>query len=230
MKKITYIVFAALAFLSFAMNCSAQKYKPKDKWPYEYSDFVEGSVRTKTGTLLDATQLNVSVATGMLNYVSKDKKIMEADMRTVFTARLGEAVYLNANGRMMKVLAEGDGCAVLECVEVDKEEFGKVSIGYGISSSTASAEDRSAALATLGQFTIQQDLEEAMLNKEGGKELPTITRKYIWAQNKAVPASKVDVLDYFDVDKSGLNNFVKQNKIKWNDVESLLKVAEYLSK
>ena len=98
----------ALTLALLAMSiCAvyAQKYQPKDTWPYLYEDFQDGVVRTRTGALVTEAKLNICVADGALHYI-KDGTIMKIDMNTVYTAKVGSDVFVNMGSRMYQVLAE----------------------------------------------------------------------------------------------------------------------------
>lgn len=228
MKYFATLFTAILGILAFSVSASAQRYEPTDKWPYVNQTFLQGNVRTSSGALVRSAELNVCLSNGSLHYIN-DGKIMQIDMNTIYTASIGNAVFLNAAGRMMKVLAEGDGVCVLELRSIDVEELGKVNIGYGISSATASSENVN-ILNEMSSDMVNMSLTNALRDAESGKRLPLLIEKYIWVNGMAIRASKSDIANAPGVNKSELNAFVKQNKIKWNDVPSLLKVAEFLSK
>ena len=103
MKKILTVLFF---FASFYL--SAQEYKPRETWPFLYEYFTEGATRTRAGDLVSDAQFNISVLDGTLMYISKDNTIMQADMRSVFTARIGDEAYLNLSGKLYRILSELD--------------------------------------------------------------------------------------------------------------------------
>ena len=103
MKKII------ISFLTFVLACqavAAQEFEPRETWPLVYENFQKGAARTVTGVLISDAQFNVSVMDGALLYVNKDNKIMNSDMSKVYTALIGDDLYLNVGGKMYKVLSE----------------------------------------------------------------------------------------------------------------------------
>lgn len=214
-----------MSFLMALMSASAQE--PTEKWPYYYDSFGYGVIRMTDGTLLEDTSLNICITDESLHYISVDGKIMAAKMLTVFSARIGHDVWVRVGTRMMKVLAESEEAAVLGSYSVDQDKLEGTDIGYGISSKTASSQKLTTyAMSSAGM--INMDLREAITQKNNGQELPVKSVKYLRAGKRVVQAGKRYVLAIDGIDKAAANAFFKQNKIKWNNDESLLKVAEFL--
>ena len=221
MKK--RIVLLLIVLFSGMFSLSAQS--PTEKWPYVYDTFVYGIVRSTDGSLLEDVQLNICLGDGALHYVN-DGIIMAAKMPTVFSVKIGNDVWYRTGTWMMKVLAEGEETAVLEKYYVDTEKLNSTDIGYGISSKTAS----STKMTNLGTSSgvLNMSLYDALTGKADGEALPIAQTKYIKAGKRIVQAGKRYVLALDGVDSKAANAFFKENKIKWNDNDSLLKVAAYL--
>lgn len=235
MKRISGIIASALLLLLAAGQGYAQRYQPRDTWPYLNEEFVEGNVRVSGGDLLEGRLLNVCIADGRLHYV-EDGSIMAADMNNVFTASIGGFVYVNRGGKMFKVLVETDGGAVLQFTEVDFEEMNKTDIGYGISSSTASSQHTTLSglglTDEMGGFGIAGNsrYEAVRDNKGSGKVIPQKESLWLLVGGSMIPATRKDFLSYPGIDKDAAAKFLKENKIKWNKPLSLAKVVEYLTK
>ena len=221
-------VFTLLAALAFALGSSAQNYNyvPRETWPYLFEEFMPGVVRTPAGGELAQGLYNICVTDGKLHYVG-DGKIMEADMRQVQLARIAAFVYVNRMGRMMKVVAEESPTQYLVLsTSVDMDRLAKTDIGYGVSSATASSQ-RMNNLGLSGG-TVSMELEAAIAESKEGVVLP-LTEKYIFVLGpREVEARKNAVMDDPGLDKAGFKAFLKQEKIKWKDPESLTKVLHYL--
>lgn len=226
MKKIL-LLFAGICILTplFAIT----PFEPRETWPYLYENFETGAVRTSSGALIAEGSYNVCIADGSLHYISEGK-VMKADMASIFTARVGEDVYVKVRGAMYKVLAENDYGSILEGVEVDMEELGKVDVGYGVSVSSSSRHGLNVmALDSGGNVNIlNENLQVVADNKMRGKVLPLKVTTYIYCHNRLTRAGKSDILDLPGIDKKDANNFIKQEKIKWRKTDSLLKVLEYI--
>ena len=149
-----------------------------------------------------------------------------ADMMKIYTARIENDIYVNIAGKMYLVLAETDNGAVIRSRIVDLDQMNKTNIGYGVSSSTASTQNLSGAAldSSIGNFN------KALSNKEYGKDIPIKGKNYIlYSGNKIVSANKGDVLRIQGLDKKAAKQFFKENKVKWNNPESLIIVSSFLS-
>lgn len=223
LKKIFSLSAACLLVCFLA---GAQDYNPKTTWPYLYADFPDGVVCNQAGDQLIQAPLNISVADQRLYYV-KDEKVMVADLTRVFSAKIGEDVYVNAGGKFYKVLCESKGGAAVALIQVDMDRLNKASIGYGVSSATASTQNV-AALSL--DSNVGTNVNQAMQSREGGQELPVQEKKYIlYGFGRVVPALKREVMDIPGLDKAAAKDFFKKNKIKWNNPESLTAVADFLT-
>lgn len=208
----------------------AQKYEPRDTWPFVYENFTDGSLYSSTGDVLLSARMNVSVLNQKLYYL-KGETIMEADMVRLYAAKISsgptEDLYVNVGAKMYRVLAESDGGAALQADILDVERYNKASIGYGVTSYTASTQNVSGlAMESAAGVNINQ----AQASKEGGEPLPILEKKYIlYGQGRIVPALKREVMDISDLDKEAAKVFFKENKIKWNSAASLTQVADFLT-
>lgn len=206
----------------------AQKYEPRDTWPFVYENFTDGSLYSSTGDVLLSARMNVSVLNQKLYYL-KGETIMEADMVRLYAAKIGPAedLYVNVGAKMYRVLAESDGGAALQADILDVERYNKASIGYGVTSYTASTQNVS-GLAMESSAGV--NINTAMASKEGGESLPVLEKKYIlYGRGRIVPALKREVMDIPDLDKQAAKVFFKENKIKWNQAASLTQVADFLT-
>ena len=225
MKKILLLTFI-LSFMTIPLF--AQKYEPRDTWPFVYENFTDGSLYSSTGEVLLSARMNVSVLNQKLYYL-KGETIMEADMVRLYAAKIGPAedLYVNVGAKMYRVLAESDGGAALQADILDVERYNKASIGYGVTSYTASTQNVS-GLAMESSAGV--NINTAMASREGGEPLPILEKKYIlYGQGRIVPALKREVMDIPDLDKQAAKEFFKENKIKWNQAASLTQVADFLT-
>lgn len=206
----------------------SQSFSPRETWPFLYEEFMSGATRTKDGALVTESRFNITAHDGSLLYIGKDEKIMKADMSRVYTAKLGDDVFLNVSGKMYKLLSETEYGAVLKGVEIDFEEQSKVSIGYGINSSTASAQGL--AILMDGRFdTLGKNLQQTENEKNTGEILPLRENYFLFFEGRLIPAKKQEILDMPGIDKKATKAFFKQEKIRWKDTASLEKVLVFLS-
>ena len=222
MKKII-VMLAALVCL--APSLKAQKYVPLDTWPYVFEEFLPGVVVTDSGSASGEASYNVSVLDGSLHYV-KDGVIMKADMLNIRKANIAENVFINIAGQMYKILSEtADGC-VLEQTMFNPDVEEKSSIGYGVSSSVAKTQS-SSNLMGMRSETMNKSVMDAQADKFGGKPIGISVKYYLYTTGKLYQASRYEMIQA-GVDKSALDAFVKANKIKWKQTESLEKLVSFL--
>ena len=70
-----------------------------------------------------------------------------------------------------------------------------------------------------------------MHSRDSGEELPVLEKKFIlYNYGFVVPALKREVMGIPGLDKNAAAAFFKQNKIKWNNPESLTQVADFLTR
>lgn len=210
------------------ISAGAQRFEPKDTWPFVYENFTDGALYSSTGEMLLSAKMNVSILNQKLYYL-RGETIMEADMVRLYAAKIGPAedLYVNVGAKMYRVLAESDGGAALQADILDVERYNKASIGYGVTSYTASTQNVS-GLAMESSAGV--NINTAMASKEGGEPLPVLEKKYIlYGRGRIVPALKREVMDIPDLDKQAAKVFFKENKIKWNQAASLTQVADFLT-
>ncbi len=210
------------------ISAGAQRFEPKDTWPFVYENFTDGALYSSTGEKLLSAKMNVSILNQKLYYL-RGETIMEADMVRLYAAKIGpvEDLYVNVGAKMYRVLAESEGGAALQADILDVERYNKASIGYGVTSYTASTQNVSGlAMESAAGVNINQ----AQASKEGGEPLPVLEKKYIlYGRGRIVPALKREVMDIPDLDKQAAKVFFKENKIKWNQAASLTQVADFLT-
>lgn len=224
MKKM--LLFLIMGIL--ALPVSGQKYEPRETWPFIYETFQPGNARTSDGTLVTNAPFNVAVHDGSLMYVGDDGKIMRSDMGRIYTALVGDAVYLNVGNRMYQVLSELDCGVVLLGTEIDTDKLNSVSIGYGITSSTASAQNL--AILMDGRFnTLGKSIQQSELDKYSGSILPVRKTHYLKIGLNLIPVSRQEILNLPGVDRKAANDFFKKEKIKWQEVASMEKLLVFVS-
>lgn len=231
--KRTVILLAVL--LSFTLTASAQyrakenwtqAHEPRETWPFLYDDFVEGTTRTRSGELLTGAKFNITATDNRLLYL-KDETIMLADMNSIYTVGIGDDVYLNILGQLYKVLSELDKGLVLMQYSLDIDELNKVNIGYGVSSSAASAQGLQVSLD--GRFNfVNTNIQQSWHDKDSGAKLPMKESLYLYVGDTLIPATQHTITTWPGVDKKEANAFIKKEKIKWKQTESLEKIVIFL--
>lgn len=204
----------------------AQKYEPRDSWPYLFEEFTAGSIYANSASKPQKAEVNISVLEGKLHYV-EGETIMEAKMATSVT--VGDRKFINIYGKMMEVLAEDENGSVVRSVLLDKDELGKTDIGYGISSATASSMDVTTLLGDGASDMVNMNMYTASEKKGEGVIIPVRESLHIWYGTTLVLAAKSEVMQTPGLDKAAAKAFFKSNSIKWKDPQSLLLVLDFLA-
>ena len=227
MKKIVLFVAALLVFHA---TFGSPKFEPRDTWPYLYENFQNGVVRANNGALISDGAYNVCIHDGSLHYIS-DGKIMQANMSSVYTAKVGEDIFVNIFGKLYRIIAESGNGAIVEGIEIDIDELNKVEVGYGVSVASGSQLNLNTLVVDAGSANILKDtFGNIENNKFTGKILPLKETTYLYTHAKLIRANKKDISDLPGLDKSEVAGFIKKEKIKWKKTDSLLKVLEFVDK
>ena len=222
MKRFISFILAITAIT--AASAQNYDYKPRESWPFLLEHFTAGQVRTPGGNVLQEGMYNISVVDGKLHFINAGK-IMAADMRQVQIVRIEDDIYVNRLGKMMKCIwEENGGKYLLLYTEVNMDKLAKTDIGYGISSATASSQK----LNGLFGSQINVDLSTAIAQSLDGPVLP-LTKTYCFLFGaREVPCEKNEFLALPGIDKAQAKAFLKEEKIKWHEPESLVKVLRYI--
>ena len=234
MKRTITIILAlcAICITGFSQN---KKYKPLTSWPFVYEDFQPGRITTYQGAAIEYDQLNISLINGKPLFI-KDGKIMEPDSKTIALLVIGEDSYISSNGMLLKVLKNTLKSAVVQMEIVDTEAMNKTNIGYG-KSSLASTQNVSASALALESDVMNAGVIDGFNNKgvdtmkqdrNSGETLVTSRSIGIYYKGMFVPATRYDVLNIFGIDKDAVKDFIKTEKIKFNKVDDLAKLVDFL--
>lgn len=224
MKKILFLIFIGIV----SVTVSAQeRYSPTTTWPYLYADFTEGEVQLPSGEGKPG-KYNISLADNKLHFIDGDM-VKEANSADVFAVRIGQDVFTNFEGSMLQVLAKSDKCLVVEESTIDYAALNETGGAYGSSSNTVGTMALSSVEGVGGGHANINHME-LKSSKDDGKILTLTKKMFIIVGGKKIYASKKDVLDVDGIDKEALSAFIKENKIKWKDAQSVLQVGDYLAK
>lgn len=224
------ILLSAISVLSLNCLFAATPFEPRDSWPYLYENFQNGAVRTSKGDLVTESAYNVCIADNSLHYIA-DGRIMHANMSSVYTARVNKDFFVNVGGKLYRVLAESDSGAILEGIEIDVDELSKVNVGYGVSVASGSQFSLNALAVDAGSaYVLKNPFGDVEANKFSGSILPTKKTTYLFTHNRLIRANKKDISTVEGVDKEEAASFIKQEKIKWKNNDSLIKLLEFVDK
>ena len=226
MKSRLLIIAALLAGLS----ASAQSFKPLETWPYLYEDFTEGGAITFNDDVVKYDRMNINLIDGKLHYI-QNGTIMVADLLKIKYVTIEADVYANVMGRLMKVLRETPHGGVLLDRTVNAEEMKKASIGYGKSAVASTQHVSSMALEAPNDFNtgvVGRSLDDFNTDKYSGNELPVKETRYLSVDGYTVRAAKKEVMAFPGIDANALKSYLKAGKVKFNNVEDLASLVEFL--
>ena len=133
--------------------------------------------------------------------------------------------FIFMNGELVELLHTKDKKALVKRVLVDEKKLNSASTGaYGMKMETSAS--REMATIQRGGIILSQMKSE----QEDGKVLPTKTEYFLLLEDgqKIIKATKGEVEKALtDKGKDEFKTFVKQNKIKWKEEESLIKVLDF---
>ena len=200
------------------------QYQPTSTWPYVYSDFMEGTIHKSIG--VDKTApLNIHLLHGSLHFI-EGELIKEVASGEVFSAQIGNDFYINAGGRMMKLLAKNDNGYVAQSTEIDIVKLNSSDAAYGSSAATVGTMSLS-SLEGIGGSRSNMNHMDIKSNKDNGQVLPLLDKIYLVTGSQVIYATRKDVAE--SVDPAAFKAFLKQNKVKWNDPQSLLTVVDFIA-
>jgi hypothetical protein len=223
MKKffLTVVAFALASVLAFSQDCTTT-------WPYIYPDFAFGTIYYKGGQKFEA-KLNIHVYQSKLHFLDGET-IKEAVSDDVVFAEIAGDKYLSVNGMMMKLVAGDEqgyvGKVLLGDFNALRNEGGGA---YGASLNTSATMDLS-SLEGVGGMRGNMNHMELRQEKEEGKDLPLKTTYYVVTNGNVYEATSkaMNELCTTKERKAEFKKFQKENKIKWNDPNSLLKLIAFV--
>lgn len=215
--------------LLMSLSVFAQKDHPTANWPYLYSEFKQGElqVRSKTDTALFNIHLE-----GALHYVDNGK-IKEANIMNATTLRIGEDVFSNVGGRMLKLLARAKGGYL---VEETRSNFAAVVRNDGSMGTTAlnSTTTRTFlynqnVINSYDGYLLTDIYADLLAMKDDAEKLPVRKALYMVMGFEQIPAERKAVLALDGLDKKAFKAFLKAEKIDWSELGDLVKVMDYIS-
>ena len=225
MKRILSFILAV--FIGGLTAVHAGDYVPTSTWPYLYEEFEDGQVLLRDGTKKDV-KLNLHLFHSSIHYID-DGMIKELGPMFVISAKIGDDYFIQAGGSIKRILTSNDNGYVVEGVEIDLARLNETGGAYGSSSTTVSTSAYS-SLEGIGGTNSSTNINHMELknNKDKGKILPLVFKKYIVVGGKCFYATKKNVSEVVS-DKKAFNAYLKENKVKWNDPVSLLQIVNYIA-
>ena len=226
MKKLLFSIIAML----MAVAASAQKDSPTTSWPYLYPDFMEGELEVRTK--ITKALVNIHLNLGALHYV-ENGKIKESSTIGITKLVIGDDVFRNVGGKMMKMLAEAEDGFVVEETRANYTAVVKKDGAYGTtalnSTTTKSFLYNENVLNGYNGYLMTDIYKDLHAMKDQSEKLPVLKNRYLVIGLNQIKADKQNVLDIEGLDKKAFKAFLKAEKIKWDDPQDLVKVIEFIT-
>ena len=224
MKRLLLICIAALS-VAVAV---AQNVSPTVNWPYMYPDFVEGEME-KMGGQIEKGRYNIHLNVGALHYLN-DGTIKEHPTVGVKSMTIGDDVYRNVGGKMLKVLAQTEGGFVV--METLANFTGIISRDGAYGGAVANRDKTFSHQENNGSFNgylVTDNYKDLIAIKDDSDKVPVTRKIFIVIGHQMIFANKSTVIDMTGVDKKAFSAFLKSNDIKWKDPEDLVKIINYIT-
>lgn len=224
MKRLLLICIAALS----AAVAVAQNVSPTVNWPYMYPDFVEGEME-KMGGQIEKGRYNIHLNVGALHYLN-DGTIKEHPTVGVKSMTIGDDVYRNVGGKMLKVLAQTEGGFVV--METLANFTGIISRDGAYGGAVANRDKTFSHQENNGSFNgylVTDNYKDLIAIKDDSDKVPVTRKIFIVIGHQMIFANKSTVIDMTGVDKKAFSTFLKSNDIKWKDPEDLVKIIDYIT-
>ena len=140
--------------------------------------------------------------------------------------RIGNDQFVYMNGELVRLVKTDREVSLVKLVKADMAALSRGTSGaYGMSTDVSAVNQlTSIQLGGISNLShVQMKLE-----RNDGKDLPLIEEYYFIFGDKIVEATRKEVEKSLgDNGKTKLKAFVKQNKIKWKNEDSLVKLLEF---
>ncbi len=221
------VIFPLYLFTLLPLAASAQKYEPNTRWPYLYQNFTKGVVFFEGNQKSSQMDLNIHLMGNVLHYIGQDGKIYKNDDQKVTRVEIGDDAYIFSDHKLVKILAnEGTNLLVL----LTKGNFDALQQNGGAyGSSLNSSASRDLSSLDLGGLDTPE-LGKMLQEKNDGRTIPVAQQYFFIIGGQQIEATKKGVEKFVGETKAGaLKQFLKENKTKWKNEESLAQLLKFLA-
>ena len=227
MKRLIFLFIGML----MAVDVFSQDYTPTVNWPYLYPDFMEGEL-VRARNKRNKAQFNIHLDLGALHYV-ENGRIKESSTLDVVTLFIGDDVFRNVGGKMLKVVAETEGGFVVMETKGNFTSVVRNDGAYGTTSlnstTTKTFLHNQNVVNAYNGYLMTDVYEDLLAMKDDSESLRVIESMYLVIGHQQIPADKKSVAALEGIDKKAFNAFLKAEKIKWSNPQDLVKVIEYIT-
>ena len=202
----------------------AQEYSTA--WPYLYNEFTPGEILTVKGAKLQYP-INIHILHGRLHFI-EDGLIKEAATKDVVLVKVAGDEFLGVDQDIMKIVARTEKGFVVAHLLGDFESLNEAGGAYG-SSTTSSATRKLSSIEVQGK--VNQNHMELREGRHDGESVNLTTTYYIVIPGmQKIQATKKEVEKALGPEKKDeFKAWLKSNKVKWNNPESIAKVVDYIA-
>lgn len=213
-------------FCLLALSVSAQRYVPNTKWPYLYEDFQKGTIYSE-GKQKSEAELNIHLLGNVLHYINTDGRIFQSNDKNIIRVEVGDdQAFIFSDHQLMEIVANEGTNLLLRLKKADFDAMAAGSGAYGASLNSSAARDLSSL--DLGGLN-NPELGKMLQEKKDGRDIPIVENYYFVINDTRIDATKKDVEKFVGAERAAdLKKFLKENKIKWKNAESLSLLLKFL--
>jgi hypothetical protein len=195
-------------------------------WPYIYPEFNEGTLYMQDGGEFNS-KFNVHILEGRLHYLDKGI-IKETRSENVVLVKIGDDIFMNVQGQVMKVIGTEKRGFVATLILGDFDKVLNSAGAYG-GSSNSSATMKLSSIDVGGKSIINH--MELKQKKEEGVTVPLIYKYFIVTKGNVYNATKRGIRSELnETERTEFKNYLKKNKIKWKDPKSLMSLLDFFNR
>lgn len=220
-------VLAIATLLCAATAGFAADYEPTEGWPYLFDDFEPATVYYRNSAPAHAN-INIHLFNNTLHFIDGEDIKAASNALYIDSVVCDNNTVLEHKGKYyVERLYATPHVLVGRTCEADFSSMNKGSGAYGMGTSV-SATQNVAAFDDYGNVAARK-YNETKADRYNSSTLPTITRFTIVTDEDICHATKRGVNGILSKEeRKAFNAFLKENKIKWKEAESLQKVADFL--
>ncbi len=222
-------VISGLCMLCSTATALASDYEPTEGWPYLYYDFTPAIVYYHNMPAA-AADINVHLVNNTLHFINGENIMVVNNAQRIDSVVCENKIVLLRKGNLyIEKLAETQHVTIGRSCEADLEAMSNGNGAYGLTTSTAATQNIS-SFSNHGNIAAQRYID-MKAERSNSRVLPTTVRLCFVIDNNICHATKRGINSILTHDEQKkFGTFLKSNKIKWKDLESLKLVANFLEK
>lgn len=224
MRKFLLAGFLGLfALLSLPVSAG----EPTTMWPYLFDDFTEATLYFRSQEKGHA-RVNIHLLRNDLHYLNGSKIYTTNEQDEIARIVLADSTaFVRCEEKFVEVLGETPQALFGRWTNGDFDRLLQTKGAYGTSSST-SATNKLSSLPLGGVNNFNYDMMR--IERENSQTLPLTSKMCFVIDGKMYNANKRTISKLLPESKrKEFNAFLKTNKVKWNKVEGLQQVLEFIS-